>query len=337
MFRYFVLFFIFCFSCSSSKMAIHKNAMDDYNLLFEYLNKDYAYKDGHSFTMDELKLKYYNELKSNPTKEKLVEILIKIEHDLKDPHFQVPFSSMESSSKYIPNEQDDIFPLFEEIDIVSNNNFFLHGTLKANPSIGYIYIRNLSDELGGTGRLKGNQWKKEIEIIIKGFNDKNINKLIVDIRSLAGGSNFNALYIANRFANNSSPYMIEQIETDNGQNKELTYTVTPKGKHHFREGKIVLLSNNLTCSGGEMFLLAMRKRKNLIHIGTPSYGCSGAIIQRDLYNGWNLTITSSKTFFPDYTSYFKKGIRPQIIVKNDESYATNKQDKLIKHAVIELE
>lgn len=324
--------------------SVENTPLENYNLLFEYLNKDYAYKNEHSFTIDELKSRYLNELELNSTYEKLAEIFIKIEYDLLDPHFQPPYQTYGITGKQSPNyslekideERDYIYPIYNEIDIINSNDYFLYGTVKNHSAIGYIYIKKLSDVLGGAGRLEGNKWKEEIELILRDLNNSNITKMIVDIRSDAGGSNYNALYIANRFANNTTPYMIEEYEKDNGEYGKLSYSVKPEGTHHFREGKVALLSNNITCSGGEMFLLAMLKRENCIHIGTPSRGCSGAIIERDLYNSWNFILTSSRTTYANGAIYFKKGIKPQIIIKNDDSYYSTMQDKLIERAIVEL-
>ena len=71
------------------------------------------------------------------------------------------------------------------------------------------------------------------------------------------------------------------------------------------EMRIFLLTNNITCSGGEIFSLAMKQRENLVHIGSQTKGCTGAIVTRDLLNGWNFLIPSSKTTTADGTDYFK--------------------------------
>lgn len=112
----------------------------------------------------------------------------------------------------------------------------------------------------------------------------------------------------------------------------------PEGNYSFQTGKIALLSNNTTCSGGEQFLLAMLTRDNLVHIGTPSAGCAGSIVERDLYNGWNVVLTSTKTTRATGESYYKTGIKPEILVKNSEDYGfTSFEDQLIERAIIELE
>ena len=139
-----------------------------------------------------------------------------------------------------------------------------------------------------------------------------------------------------RFIDKTANYMIEYYpEGESFIKKE--WTIEPNGTG-FRTGKIALLSNGLTASGGEMFLLAMLQRENLIHIGSNSAGASGNIVTKDLSNGWNFTLTNSRTEYPNGKQYFKVGITPTITVKNDSSYGfSNSNDKLIAKALEELQ
>ena len=337
--------------CESLFEDVEDTPVENYNLFFEYLTRDYAYRDEHAFTMDELKARYWPELAANPTEQKLAEVLVKIENDLLDPHVYFTYPGGSSwvynlTGQFRPNyslekdavEQDAKFPLWYEVDIINSNNYFTYGTVFNHSSIGYVFINALSDQFGGRGRLEGNQWREEINAILKTFADRSIDKLIVDIRSNAGGSNYNATYIANRFVNTSAPYLIEEYEVGDETYDQLTFRVNPEGDHAFRTGKIALLSNNNTCSGGEFFLLAILTRDNLVHIGTPSAGCAGSIVERDLYNGWNVVLTSTKTTRANGETYYKTGIKPQIIVRNNEDYGiTSRSDQLIERAITELE
>lgn len=178
---------------------------ENYHLFFEYLSKDYAYRDEQAFTMDELKARYWPELLANPSEQRLAEVLVKIENDLLDPHVFFPYPSEvytlvgQSRPNYSLEknkaEQDAQYPLWYEVDIISNNSFFTYGTLQDHPAIGYVFIGALSDQFGGRGRLAGNQWREEINVILETFTQRSVDKLIVDIRSSAGGSSYNATYI----------------------------------------------------------------------------------------------------------------------------------------------
>jgi carboxyl-terminal processing protease len=207
--------------------------------------------------------------------------------------------------------------------------------VKANPSIGYLYIQALSDELGGGAQLSAhNDSRDKIEEVLSYFNNAGVQGLIVDIRSQAGGSNYSGLFIANHFVNKSRPYMQERYFESPTTMKEKTWYVNPGGQHSFRTGKIVLLTNGLTCSGGEMFTLAMLQRDNLVHIGSRTMGCAGAIIDKDLPNGWNIRMPSTQTGMANGAPYYQVGISPQIEVRNPEGYGTTYfDDRVLLRAI----
>ncbi len=325
-------------------LTVDNSPLGDFNLLFEYLEKDYSYKNEHSFTMQELKNRYLPQIKTDPTYENLADIFLKITlNELKDPHVffhnttPSPYEISKVTEKN-PKELDEIIPEFHEIDITATTDIYTYGVLKSDRKIGYIYIHGFNTSVGGTSSLGVDTEVTEINNIIKILKLKAIKSMIVDIRSNAGGSNYVPRYIARQFVNKTGIYMIEEYPEEGGF-KTKTWKVSPSIEDGFREGKVVLLSNGVTCSGGEMFVLAMLQRDNLIHIGSRSKGCSGNVADKDFSNGWNMRITSSKTTFPDGKSYFKKGIEPgpDYIVKNDDSYDTNFKDKLIERAIKELQ
>lgn len=329
-------------NCEKIFEDVPNTPIDNFNLLFDYLNEDYAYRDEHAFSMEELKARYRPELVANPTEQTLADIVVKIENDLLDPHIFIPFQAYDLSwidrPDYFntkPVEQTDFKASFLlEIDVTGTSDFFTYGVVKDEPQIGYIRIERLSNGIGGQARFNDNDWRDEIEDILKILNQRSVENMIVDMRTGAGGSNYNPQYIANRFANRATNYMVESFEVGE-QKQSISFKVEPEGEHHFRVGKVALLTNNLTCSGGELFTLAMIQRENLIHIGTPTRGCAGSQVDRDLYNGWDFRLTASKTFFPDgKSSYFKTGIQPEVLIANDMDYGLSTlEDKVIKKAI----
>lgn len=338
------VFISFGLACDSPLAKKKNSVQENYDLFFEYMKKDYAYKDEHSFTMDFLYGKYLSQIERSPTDETLANIISDVENELLDPHFYPSDEIYKFSSRQRPDYsvqkpveiRDYKAPLFEEVELIKEGEFFSYGTIKTDASIGYVYIHRLNAGLGGTN-FGVNDWKQEIETIIEVLLIKNVTKMIVDIRSSAGGSNFNAAFIANRFANNSKPYLVETWEASKGTVGVSSFNVQQEGTHHFRTGKIALLTNNITCSGGEIFSLAMKQRENLIHIGSQTKGCTGAIVTRDLLNGWNFLIPSSQTNMVDGTKYFKTGFAPDVLVLNEETYGVSTtNDKVIERAVIEL-
>lgn len=321
-------------------LALDTSVEGDYNLFFEYLKNDYAYRDYHAFTMEDLRLKYLDDIQANPTYQNLARVLLEIQlNELQDPHV-FSFSDLyqyANVSVNTPLNLDVRQPLFHEIDVIKQDNFYTYGTVRTNSTIGYIYINAFNSNVGGTNSLGVEDGVSVINTIIEELNNKGVQSMIVDIRSYAGGSNYIPRYIAQRFIDQQAVYMNEYYPSGTTFLKK-EWELQPEGAVGFRTGKIALLSNGCTCSGGEMFVLAMLQRDNLVHIGSRSRGCPGNVSHKDLANGWLFSITNSRTEHPDGTSYFKTGIAPTIIETNGVSYGqTTFDDALIDRAILELQ
>ena len=325
--------------CCDKDLIVDRSPTADFELFFEYLENDYAYRDAYPFTMEELKQKYSQTVEASNTQITLATVLVSIQNELKDPHLyfnENGIYNLSNVSKYTFDFLEKTKPLFSEVTISRNTPYYTYGTITSNPKIGYIYIRAFNDDIGGTNSLGIEDGVQEIDNIVQELNNKGITSMIIDIRSGAGGSNYVPRYIAQRFSNKKGIYMIEYYPEGKSFIKK-KWEIEPKGIG-FRTGKIALLSNGNTASGGEMFLLAMLQRDNLIHIGSNSIGAAGNIVDKDLSNGWNFTLTNSQTEQPNGKQYFKVGIAPSIIVKNDVNYGyANNNDKLIEKAIEELQ
>lgn len=324
------------FSCNVN-LSTDTSPKGDFELFFEYLENDYSYRSYHPFSMEELRDKYLSRIETSNTKETLAEILLSITiNDLKDPHVGIDSSEPYRLAHIVekaPVILEKKFPLFLEIDVFRHTPYYTYGVTRADPKIGYLYIRDFNSDVGGSSSLEIDRGVKEIDSILAQLTGKEITSMIVDIRSEAGGTNYIPKYIARRFIDKEAVYMIEDYPVSKSF-KRKKWRIKPSGGEGFRKGRIALLSNGLTASGGEMFLLAMLQRDNLVHIGSRSAGAAGNIADKDLSNGWNITITNSRTMFPDGRQYFKTGIKPAVIVKNNSTYGeTTFNDQLIEKAV----
>ncbi len=336
-----IVLLVSSFSSCNKDLAVDTSARADFDLFFEYLAQDYAYRDYHDFTINELREQYLPEIEASSTQTTLANIMFNvINNDLKDPHNGInsdePLQLITASIEN-PLEVEESAPDFFKVDILGFSDFYSWGLIKNNSNIGYIYVRAFNLAIGGSSSLGIEDGVIKINTIIKDLNSRGVTSMIVDIRSEAGGSNYVPRYIAQRFADKTSVYMNEYYPVGDGF-KRKEWSTSPQGEDNFREGKIALLSNGLTCSGGEFFVLAMLQRDNLIHIGSRSFGCSGNIVEKDLANGWVFQLTNSRTEFPNGDQYFKVGIIPSIIVNNTIDYPFDgSNDKLIERAIEELQ
>lgn len=333
-----LLLTVILFSCDKDLM-VDSSPNADFKLFCEYLENDYAYRDAYPFTMKELRQKYLPQIEASNTQVTLANVLVSIQNELKDPHLyfnEYNIYNLSNVPVYTVDFLEEIIPIFNEVTISRNTPYYTYGTITSNPNIGYIYIRAFNDGIGGTNSLGIEDGVKEIDNIVKELNNKSITSMIIDMRSGAGGSNYVPRYIAQRFIDKTATYMIEHYpEEDSFIRKE--WKIEPTGTG-FRTGKIALLSNGKTASGGEMFILAMLQRDNIVHIGSNSAGAAGNIVDKDLSNGWNFTLTNSRTEYPNGKQYFKVGITPSIIIKNDVDYGyTHNDDKLIENVIEKLQ
>ncbi len=298
----------------------------------------YAYKDEiKNPTFEALKAKYDGEPRRNFRD--IAATLIKIENNLLDPHFTIltgrgGFPSTGVSQHDYNTHKRTYYPTFEEslfspstpTPIVAVSGYavdafenFIFGIVdKTGLSvqsydtevIGYIGIKNLVLELSGSSRLAGNSsWLEHIETILEIFENNGVTHIAFDIRSDAGGSLYNAKYIAGRFATDRRPAIIAEERLRDDRFQRRTLDIEPEGNVRFTK-PIAILINRRTCSGGEMLALFMAARDNATLVGSNSKGCTGAIVERDLPNGWVVRMTSSRTFRVDGTNYFRVGIEP---------------------------
>ena len=321
------------FCACDDDLIVDATPKGDFEVFFEYLKKDYAYRDFHPFTMAALRQKYLPVIDSSNTAFTLASIIVSVEHDLKDPHFSLDNQIYDLARREgYRSDLEEIFPLLEpHIKILNSSPYYTYGTVISKHNIGYIHVKAFNDDIGGDNSLSIVDGVKEIDAVVHRLNSLNVTSMIVDIRSEAGGSNYVPRYIAQRFIDKTSTYMVEYYP-EGSSFKKKAWVISPSGTG-FRAGKIALLSNGLTGSGGEMFALAMLQRDNLIHIGSSSAGATGNVTEKDLSNGWNFTLTNSRTEFPDGKQYYQVGITPPIVIKNTEPI---QKDKLIERAILEL-
>ena len=194
--------------------------------------------------------------------------------------------------------------VFDDRDIM-----FLYGLFKERyEKIGYVHIRGFSDssDFGGV-----QDWVKQINIIIEYFIENDTDAVVVDVRNNDGGSTVNMEYIAARFAAEKKDYL--KISTKNGPGRNdfsppVTYTIQPDGTRYVNT--IVLLTNKVSVSAAEWFILAMREQPHVHHMGTATRGALSARMARPMINGWYYTISADKVEDISGKCYEGVGIRP---------------------------
>jgi C-terminal processing protease CtpA/Prc len=198
---------------------------------------------------------------------------------------------------------------------MTKNNVMLYGVFEADPSIGYLFISEFSDDINITGPFN---WVDSINEIIKFFR-VNTQAVIVDVRYNLGGFSSIMEYIASRFAWQPENYLIISTKKGPGPNDfsaPLTYKITPAGTSYTKP--VVLLTNKASCSAAEWFTLAMRRQPHVSHVGSSTSGALSTRITRPMINGWYYSISACKVTDINGKCYEGFGIQPHTEISGIE-------------------
>lgn len=330
-----------------------------------YVNKDNLLSLNGVNTLEGVYKKFENRLKENKLSHfQFAGFLREFEDRIADPHFyfdfgsvilnwliqnyENPYNLLERNGVVIPPTSEDYTHNYIDYLKKDLKSPYFYGTvsdsLHSGNKIGYIAVNKLLQNLSGIKRItiSNEDWILEVDNIIEKFNDLSIQDIIIDIRNFADGSTENARLIASRFVNNGErTFAYSEARKNDDSFTTTKLSVAPDGKG-FRKGKIIIIANVHTLGSGEMLTLALRQRKNTIQVGNNTKGCIGEIIAKDLANGWLITMTSSKTYYPDpkspedqskKKSYFRIGIPADDVILYSSTDQVNEKDKEIERAI----
>ena len=170
-----------------------------------------------------------------------------------------------------------------------------------NKKIGYISISLFA----GTTY---NQFKNKLKELEK----ENIEALIIDVRSNAGGYLTSVTDICNLFLNNGS--IIYQLEDPSGIIKKKD---TTKEKRTY---EVAILINKESASASEILASAIKESYNGFVVGTNSYGKGTVQQTKKLLDGSMIKFTTQKWLTPSGNYINEKGVEPTHIVELSDEY-----------------
>lgn len=334
---------VILFGCNTTFSGNYENTPEgNYDFFFHELNNIYAYRDftfENGLSLNEIQEIERAKLLANPTWDNLSEVLNNVVYEhIRDPHVNwiyptVPISFIRTFWNSIKEKRGEEFdgnypsstiivnPLVTTIQTDFMNYAIIPATNDKKP-IGYIYITKLERSSNYDIGEENQKIASTIDSILRHFQNKGADRIIVDIRSDAGGSAYFAEIIASRFINKTTKYAIYKEHTSKNSLSEQNKYISPNGYSYFQDKPLVVLVNSLTCSAGEILLLMLRQSGGTHSvIGTPTLGCPGSTLYRELPNGWIFQVTINFSYEEDGRDYFKKGINPDIITNTiNESY-----------------
>lgn len=162
----------------------------------------------------------------------------------------------------------------------------------------------------------------ELKDALTKLNDK--DGYILDLRSNPGGLLTNAINISDMFLN--SGLIVSTVDRDGYKEtqKALGTPITQK--------PLIILIDGGSASASEILSGAMKDNGRAVLIGTKSFGKGLVQEINRLPGGAGINITTQKYLTPNGTDINKKGITPDIEVKNTEEDIKNKKDKQLEKA-----
>lgn len=190
-----------------------------------------------------------------------------------------------------------------------------------NTSIGYIELSSFSSTAA-----------KQVEKVLKEFENKNVTSLIIDLRSNTGGYLSAAEDIASLFLEKGK--IIYSLKT---KNDELVVKDKTASKTNY---KIIVLIDNNTASASEILAASLKESYGATIVGKTSFGKGKVQQTMRLKDGSMAKYTSAKWFTPNGSSIDGKGIIPDfdvdLLVEKDEGTKTVKVTDSQLNKAIEL-
>jgi carboxyl-terminal processing protease len=207
------------------------------------------------------------------------------------------------------------------------------GRLKGN--VGYIRLDSFSyfDERSGYKYQKA-----ELEAVMaKAMRElKDVKAFVIDMRFNLGGNDGLGLSLMSHFADKKRLAYTKQARMGDGVTALQRVTVAP-AKRHFN-GKIAILTGNVTVSAGENFTNATLGFPHIFRVGETTAGALSDVLMKPLPNGWQVGISNEIFRAADGHDVETIGIKPDIAVANYFSNQTlsTKRDIVLETALMRL-
>jgi carboxyl-terminal processing protease len=183
----------------------------------------------------------------------------------------------------------------------------VHSDIKKHDGkkIGYLEVTSFSENTAV-------DFKKELKAL---ENDK-IKGLIIDVRGNPGGLLSSVEEILKEFVPKEKPFV--QIQQRNGDKRRYFSTLSEKKPY-----PVVVLTNKGSASASEILAGALQEANGYKVIGETTFG-KGTVQQAvPMEDGSNIKLTLFKWLTPDGNWIHKKGIKPDVEVKQPAIFSTH--------------
>jgi len=183
---------------------------------------------------------------------------------------------------------------------------------KVDANVGYIRLNSFLSHNASS----------EIEAALKQYSSK--DGYILDLRSNPGGLLTNAISIANMFLEGG--IIVSTVDRDGYKEPQTAegFPITYK--------PLVIMIDGGSASASEILSGALKDNGRAVLVGTKSFGKGLVQEINKLPDGSGVNITTQKYLTPNGTDINKKGITPDVEVKNTEESLKKKEDIQLEKA-----
>ncbi|QCJ44107.1 PDZ domain-containing protein [Bacillus sp. S3] len=183
----------------------------------------------------------------------------------------------------------------------------VHASIKNQDGkkIGYIEITSFSEDTAA-------DFKKEL----KAQENDDIKGLVIDVRGNPGGLLDSVGEILKEFVPKDKPYV--QTQERSGEKRRFFSTISKK-----KEYPVVVLVNKGSASASEILAGSLKEAAGYQLVGETTFG-KGTVQQAvPMGDGSNIKLTLAKWLTPDGNWIHKKGIKPDVAIKQPAIFTTH--------------
>lgn len=181
-------------------------------------------------------------------------------------------------------------------------------------SIGYVKIRNFTKTTS-----------HDLDKYLDEFEQKNITKLVLDLRGNPGGLLNQAVEVSDRFLDKENLIVYTQGRTDDQNMRFTTQDRLKRFKH-----PMIIIVNGGSASASEIVAGALQDMGRAIILGTQTFGKGSVQTIIPLSDGSALRMTTARYYTPSGRVIQENGIIPDIIIEESPKVASSEEAKTPK-------
>lgn len=178
-------------------------------------------------------------------------------------------------------------------------------------SVGYLSINQFFTTVNASETADVAVFEDALDLALTDL--ANTSALIIDLRLSPGGRDAVAIAIANRFADTERVAASKAARDYQGLRNSQSYTIRPSDRRNYAN-PVVLITSGFSVSATEAFTVLMRSLPQVTHLGEPTNGALSDLLEKELPNGWEFTLSNEVYQDAIGNVYEAVGIPPMIPV-----------------------